>query len=214
MKTSAVIVASHPLFRMAVADLLRKQKLSTISEETSTDALFLGYFSDTDLLVICVEEDDTALIDRLIGRSRLIPASVVLFTPVFGKRHAQLLRQQRVDLCLPLAVPCSVAEEYLRRLLAPGWGDGGEKAIADRRLSDRFMPDLTDLSNNERRVLYHLQQGLSNQAIAERMNVQPNTVKVHLSRACRKAGFISRTQAAQTTRDFLSCGRGLHYRVA
>ncbi len=157
-------------------------------------------------MVICVGARDSGLIDHLLLRPRLCRGNIVLFSEVLGKRHRRLLQRTLVDLCLPLSVHCCVAEKHISGLYDPKGCASGLACLEDPAVGTRFLPDLEDLSNSERVVLLHLQEGLSNRDIAERMNLQLNTVKVHLSSACKKAGFINRTQAALVTHDLLVCG--------
>ncbi len=204
MKT-AVVVGIQPLYRMAIIDLLKKRGIADAVQAVSLEALSDQQLRQTDLLIICSSPGDELLISRLSKQARISQGVVVLFSQIFGKRHKSLLLKNKIDLCLPLSVHCSVADDYLSKIIALKGGDLGRDSLTDRALNKRFLPDLKDLSNSERVVLFHLRDGLSNRAIAERMNLQLNTVKVHLARACRKAGFANRTQAAMTTQDLVSC---------
>ncbi|MFZ9621603.1 MAG: response regulator transcription factor [Prochlorococcaceae cyanobacterium] len=57
------------------------------------------------------------------------------------------------------------------------------------------MPHPCDpVSGAERRVLQHLQQGLSNRAIAAALVLSPRTVESHISNLLAKTGCSSRTQ--------------------
>ncbi|MEH6626829.1 MAG: LuxR C-terminal-related transcriptional regulator [Motiliproteus sp.] len=202
---SAVIVGAQPLYRMAIIDLLKKHKISDIKQAVQLQSLLDGQLKQTELLVICISPGDEALVSGLAQRARISQGVIVLFSQVFGKRHKQLIQQNKVDLCLPLSVHCSVADDYLSKIMALKRGEVAQASMSDNALKRRFLPDLKDLSNSEQVVLFHLSDGISNRAIAERMNVQLNTVKVHLARACRKAGFSNRTQAAMRTQDLISC---------
>ncbi len=202
---TAVIVGAQPLYRMAIVDLLKKHKLSAIDEAVQLHSLSDAQLRRSELLVICISPGDEELISRLAQHVRISQGVIVLFSQVFGKRHKKLLQQGKVDLCLPLSVHCSVADTYLSKIIAQQGRRVVQDSLSDVALKQRFLPDLKDLSNSERVVLFHLRDGLSNRAIAERMDLQLNTVKVHLARACRKAGFANRTQAAMTTQDLISC---------
>ena len=203
---NALIVAEHPLFRLAIADILKKQNLQQIAELRSLDPANPAISADYDLLVISIEPGDNGLIERLLTEPRQTGGQIIVFSQVFGKRHRCLMQLNKIDLCLPLAVHCSVAEKYLAELIAPSECITGLNSLRDSQVTGRFLPDLYDLTNSERVVLFHLQEGLSNRAIAERMSLCLNTVKVHLSSACKKAGFSNRTHAALTTNDLISLG--------
>ncbi len=210
------MVGTQPIFRMSIIQILKRLSVWSNADEfieiNELTPEFLLSQPAFDIAVLCTDSGENALVDQLSRISRVATSNVVLFSEVFGKRHQHLLDSQRIDLCLPYSVPCSVAEHYISEVCAPNRTPVasspavGQIALKDRTLVTRFLPDLADLSHSEQMVLMHLRDGISNQAIADRMNLQPNTVKVYLYRACRKAGFINRTQAARTTHDMLSSG--------
>ena len=52
------------------------------------------------------------------------------------------------------------------------------------------------LSRRELQVLDHIQQGLTNRQIAERLFVSPNTINKHVHQVLRKLEVRNRVQAA------------------
>ncbi|MGW7680575.1 response regulator [Kribbella sp. NPDC054772] len=69
--------------------------------------------------------------------------------------------------------------------------------VADR-LMTRLRTPATTLTRRETEVLALVSQGLSNQAIAERLHLTEGTVKSHLARVYAKLGVDSRTAAVAT----------------
>jgi DNA-binding NarL/FixJ family response regulator len=61
---------------------------------------------------------------------------------------------------------------------------------------------LQALSTREREVIYLLSEGLRGENIAEKLNISPKTVKLHVSNCIRKLGVEDRTQAIA---KFLRC---------
>lgn len=78
---------------------------------------------------------------------------------------------------LPLAL--------LNQALAPG----ARRAEDDQTRLDRLTP-------REREVLQQIADGLTNKAIARRLEISPGTVKAHVERVIAKLGVADRTQAA------------------
>lgn len=78
-------------------------------------------------------------------------------------------------------------DRALFRLVAPAL----ERLLRERS-SSSLPPSLTD---QERRVLLHLAEGLSNAEIAERLVIAPSTVRKHLENAYRKLGVSNRLAA-------------------
>jgi len=64
------------------------------------------------------------------------------------------------------------------------------------RVDDADGSALKDLSPQERRLLDHLSEGLTNRQIAARMNLAEKTVKNYVSNLLRKLNMSSRTEAA------------------
>lgn len=192
----ALITGPHPLYRLAIANVLKK--LDELHWRESSDPLSLAAAASesTDVQIICATTNDAELIQQLEQAPRLNPAKVVLFSQRLGKRHRKLLADGRIDLCLPLSIPQSLAKDYLEQLLRSRSSGLAYRVLDDPTIRHCYHPDLSDLTCSERKVLFNLQLGLSNRLIAERMSIRINTVKVHLARVCRKAGFSNRYQAA------------------
>jgi DNA-binding CsgD family transcriptional regulator len=58
------------------------------------------------------------------------------------------------------------------------------------------MPDIENLSEREREILYLVATGVSNKQIAQALHISTNTVKVHLRNIFTKIEVTSRTEAA------------------
>ncbi|MFG3247158.1 response regulator [Streptomyces sp. NPDC048187] len=82
-----------------------------------------------------------------------------------------------------------VAPAVTRRLIAEFAAKPVREPAADPAV-------LRDLTRREREVLSCLGQGLSNAAVAERLDMAEATVKTHVSRLLGKLGLRSRVQAA------------------
>ena len=52
------------------------------------------------------------------------------------------------------------------------------------------------LTKREKQVMQHLSQGLANKEIAQKLDLQPTTIKIHVGNICKKLGVDNRTQAA------------------
>ncbi len=70
------------------------------------------------------------------------------------------------------------------------------------RIDDGDGASLKGLSPQERRLLDHLSEGLTNRQIAQRMNLAEKTVKNYVSNLLRKLNMSSRTEAAVFITNF------------
>ncbi|MBZ6086072.1 response regulator transcription factor [Streptomyces olivaceus] len=87
-----------------------------------------------------------------------------------------------------------VAPAVTRRLIAEFAAKPVREPAADPSV-------LRDLTRREREVLSCLGEGLSNAAVAERLDMAEATVKTHVSRLLGKLGLRSRVQAAVLAQD-------------
>ncbi|MBI3929265.1 MAG: response regulator transcription factor [Armatimonadetes bacterium] len=91
------------------------------------------------------------------------------------------------------------ADELCRAIKAAAAGQVQLSPQAAARLAQDLRtpaPTVEDLTDREAEVLRHLARGLSNQQIAEQLNIGEKTVKTHVSNILAKLGVQSRTQAA------------------
>lgn len=72
--------------------------------------------------------------------------------------------------------------------------------VADRLMNRLRTPD-TALTRRETEVLVLVAEGLSNQAVAQRLHLTEGTVKSHLARIYTKLGVDSRTSAVANATD-------------
>ncbi|OMH27554.1 hypothetical protein BGP75_22545 [Motiliproteus sp. MSK22-1] len=165
-------------------------------EAGSLDQFSMAQLSMAEGLILCGMEYSLAnLSEKLLLSGCGVTTFRVLFSERLGENHRHSLADGSVDLILPMAVGWVQARNYLKRLMVDGEPLVGIQALQDPELASRFLPDVEDLTHREQRVLKHLYEGLSNEAIAEQMAIATNTVKVHLANICRKTGASNRTQA-------------------
>ena len=73
----------------------------------------------------------------------------------------------------------------------------GHRAAADRARTDRFAAPIEQLTAREVQVLELLAEGLSNKAIATRLDISDQTVKFHVASISGKLGATNRTDAVR-----------------
>lgn len=204
----ALIVGPYPLYRLGVANLLRDINSSTeIIEAPVLADIPPQCFSNADGLLLCgqsVVPPHLAQHLRDVGCRR--STRRVLFTDHYGESHRHLQDRKALDLVLPLSVNLCRATYYLRELLLEPEAGIWIAARHDGALMNEFLPDLTDLTRREQKLLKLLQQGLSNSLIAEQMAININTVKVHMAKICRKTGIRNRTHAVSLCDQILCSG--------
>ncbi len=103
-----------------------------------------------------------------------------------------------------MAIELDHAVRYLYRALIDKEEGIGHKALDDEIITSGFVPDVKQLTKQEREVFKLTNKGLANREIAESLGMSINTVKVHLSKIYRKLGADNRT-AAVSVFLFSSC---------
>jgi DNA-binding NarL/FixJ family response regulator len=73
--------------------------------------------------------------------------------------------------------------------------------LPETSLATDILPEFTELTPRESEVLYLLAEGLTNKAIAHRLEISDHTVKFHVNAILGKLNAQSRTEAVvQATR--------------
>jgi DNA-binding NarL/FixJ family response regulator len=175
---TVLIVSSDPLTRAGLASILRSSNLHIIEANPDDDLttwhdvnaiVWDGEPDDeleTDLPILALLEDDTQ-VKRVLQRARAVLS-----------RAASA--EQMVSALQAITQGLVVVE---RRFL---------EAIPLPEMSDTPLPE--HLTQRELEVLHHLAEGLSNKAIAKRLEISENTVKFHVNALLEKFEVGSRTE--------------------
>lgn len=186
------VIEDHPLYRESLATLLRRIRLGeTVVELDRVGGLPASVKKHGAPEVICL---DLTLSDSL-GMSGVrevkhhYPNSLLIVVSEQSSDEAE-------NQCLEAG-----ADAYISKL--------SETKDLFLSLRTLLLPDSTldeddlsasRLSKRQVQLLAALDQGLSNQEIAEHLGISEHTVKVHLWRLFRRLGVKSRTQAIHTAR--------------
>lgn len=145
----------------------------------------------------------------------LVLMDVVMKDGINGLQAAEEIKAYNPDIKI-LVVTSMPEVTFLRRAKEIGVDSFWYKEVEDKPLLDvmvktmegeHIYPDNvptvelglaknTDITEREWDVLRELVYGLSNQEIAERLDMSVNTVKFHLSSLMSKTGCVSRTELA------------------
>jgi two-component system nitrate/nitrite response regulator NarL len=161
-------------------------------------------WQDVGLMLVDVDRTDRADLIGALREQSAVP--LVALTSALDDRSLTAILEAGATACL--AKSCSEAQALttLRRVLISADADARASDPADdarptRPTSKRSVNRRGDQSSPygltpaELRVLSLLCEGLTNLAIAHRLEVSEGTVKVHLIRVYQKLGVHSRTQA-------------------
>ena len=182
-----------------------------------------AYLSLQTGLTLVGEAESVSKALKLLGQTE--PDLVLLDVQLEGENGLSLLEtlQKREDAPKVLLLTSFLDEDYLREALRLGAAgyllkragqgallDGIRAALRGERVLDpaaaALLPTLRDdplkqLTPREHTVLELLAEGLSNKAVAKRLDVGEKTVKTHVSSVLAKLGVKDRTQAALYARS-------------
>ncbi|ATE76814.1 MULTISPECIES: response regulator transcription factor [Pseudomonas] len=189
-----LIVDDHPVIRAAVRLVLEGEGFKLIFEASSVrEALSILREHEIDLMVLDLslsDGDGLTLMERIAASDR--SCRVVVFTAsdpsLFQQRcmHAGAMAYvaKTTDLSqLQKAVHAVKAGYTFFKQLSSGPQDLGQRSEKQR---------IDELSTRELAVLRYLAQGMTNKAIAERMNLSVKTTSTYTSRLVEKLGVKSK----------------------
>jgi two-component system, NarL family, nitrate/nitrite response regulator NarL len=197
--TSIFLIDPHKLFRSCLVRLLKGSEFQVVTEvATVTEALSCGYPWPALILIDPLAgEQGAAAITRL---RRVAPsARIVVLANKIEADSLPLLLEAGADGCLLKDTTVEALVEGLRLVML------GEKVfpsccimslILKRPIGAGARIGGNRLSQREKQILCHLQDGGSNKQIGLRLDITEATVKVHLKSLLRKIGVANRTQAA------------------
>jgi two-component system, NarL family, nitrate/nitrite response regulator NarL len=175
---TVLIVSSDPLTRAGLASMLRSRNLHILEANPNDD---LTTWPDVNAIVWDGEADDELETD--------LPILALLED---GTKAKRVLQQARAVLSRSASAEQIVAtlEAITRGLVVV------ERTFLEAlplpETNDSVIPD--HLTQRELEVLQHLAEGLSNKAIAKRLEISENTVKFHVNALLEKFGVGSRTE--------------------
>ncbi|MFI1889650.1 response regulator [Streptomyces jumonjinensis] len=140
--------------------------------------------SDPELAEVRVVMLTTFEVDEYVIQSLRAGASGFLGK---GAEPEELLNAIRIAAAGESLLSPAATKSLIARFLAQG-------DDADEEKSETFSERLNALTVREREVLVQVGGGLSNDEIAERLQVSPLTVKTHVNRAMAKLGARDRAQ--------------------
>jgi DNA-binding NarL/FixJ family response regulator len=201
MAYQLLIADDHPLFRDALTLALRQERLADCEvllastlDETLTQ---LHQHPNLDLLLLDLRMPGSdGFFGLLQVRKAFADIPVVV---VSGSDEASIIARTRALGALGFIAKSASTEairEAVVRVLEGDevWPDAHINPEDEADMAD-ISQRVSDLTEQQLRVLQHLQQGRLNKQIAYDLNISEATVKAHVTAIFRKLGVLNRTQA-------------------
>jgi DNA-binding NarL/FixJ family response regulator len=206
MSIRVVLAEDQPLMRAGFRMLLQTAADIEVVGEASTgrEAVRLARDTLADVVLMDIrmpEMDGLAATRAITADERLAGVRVLILTTFEADEYVlQALRNGASGFLGKGAEPADLLGAI--RLIAAG--EALLSSRATKALIARFLtppgathavpPELSGLTEREREVLTLVADGLSNDAIAERLRVSPLTAKTHVNRIMAKVGARDRAQ--------------------
>ncbi|GHE81381.1 putative transcriptional regulator, LuxR family protein [Amycolatopsis deserti] len=200
--TTVFLVDDHEVVRRGVADLVDADPDLTVVGEASTVAEALARIPAVrpDVAVLDLRLPDGSGIELCRELRSRMPGLHCLILTSYTDEQAML------DAILAGAGGYVVKDVRGMELVSAVRQVGAGKSLLDNRAASALMSRIRDeaapagavarLSEQERKLLDLIGEGLTNREIAERMFLAEKTVKNYVSRLLHKLGMQRRTQAA------------------
>lgn len=192
----------HPVVRLGLVSLVDSvPDLSAVAEFATAEEL---------LAWLPVNTCDVVLLDLQFGQGRMTGAEAAAAIVASGGPPVLILTTYATDADIVNAVEAGAAGYLLKdaptgelaeAVRAAAAGRTPLSPVVQRRLLDRVRLPAVALTLRELDTLRLVAEGLSNQAVADRLVVTQATVKSHLAHAYAKLGAQSRTEALSIARE-------------
>ena len=199
-----LVVDDHALFREGLVSVFNKQPDFTVVGEASTveEALSVARLKLPDLILMDVGLPDGNGVEAMERIAEIRDDTKIVFLTVHESEEiafAAIRTGAKGYLVKDIEIP--------KLLVALRALEHGELAIS-RELSSRYIEETTrwlgtrnarwgrekNLTSREIEILKEVSAGFDNHAIADRLNISPNTVKVHINNIYRKLKLNGRSE--------------------
>ena len=193
--TKLVLIDDHEALREGLAALLGLEGIDVAGVAGNvTAAVDLVEQADPDVVLLDVRLPDGSGIDlarRLLDRWPDL--GVILYT---GDRDVELLRDGLDSGARGYALKSGSTDELVGAIvLVAGGGSYLDPRLSGVLLPPRVAGRVRGLSPREREVMLLMAEGLTAEAVGERLGVSVETVRTHVRNAIRKLGARNRVHA-------------------
>ena len=195
-----ILIDDHPSVRLGLKELLRASGISVVGEAaTAVEGIAVAERTRPTLAIVDLRlpDGDGAVLCRAI-RTRFPNVACLVYS---GGDDPRLIADAVLGGANGVVFKGSPTSELISAIeIVAGGGEFFAPELSDQLVESfraRSRPGQNDkLSEQEEKILSLLADGLSNQEIADRLELAEKTVRNHVSSLLRKLGLRDRTQAA------------------
>ena len=190
---STVLIADdHPLFRMGLSYALQQEGFSVVAEASNgLEVLEQVKHHAIDICLLDVkmpEQDGIATCTDL--RTRGYQGLILMLTTFEEAAIVEAVRKAGANAYFSKETDAHILAKAIRNMQQSG--------------DVSYFPEthLPDLSNRELEVLHYLSRGMSNKAIAKRLELSPETIKSYVGNVYNKLAVSDRVSAVRTAQEY------------
>jgi DNA-binding NarL/FixJ family response regulator len=190
------VVDDHPIVRDGiVANLQDATDIAvTGSAGSGAEALALVQRERPDVVLLDLELPDRSGLDVILELKAALPeVRIVVFSAYGGEERVAAALSRGADSYVLKGTPSDELLETIRSAVTDRPRLGAD--VAAQLLRSLHTPRRLRITPRESEVLSLLAEGLSNKAIATRLNVAERTVRFHVGEILERLGAESRSQA-------------------
>jgi len=190
------VVDDHPIVRDGIVANLQDAGDIVVAGTagSAAEALALVRRERPDVVLLDLELPDRSGLELIVELKAALPQlRIVIFSAYGGEERVAAALSRGADSYVLKGTPSDEVLETIRSAVAGQPRLGAE--VAAQLLRSLHTPRRERVTPREREVLGLLAEGLSNRAIAARLNVAERTVRFHVGEILERLGAESRTQA-------------------
>jgi DNA-binding NarL/FixJ family response regulator len=200
MPTTIILIHPREIIRLGILSVLENQSALKVVGQGSNgkDAVKLTKQHEPDLILLYDQletVDSFDLAKKLLGSHsnlRIVMIGIEENSTRFARAAAAGVHDYLFEGSTGRQIIDTIKNAAVRKVPSPSTGYG--KVLASMR--DRSSNPAVDLTPRELQVLRHVGYGLSNDEIANSLEISLETVKEHVANILRKMEMKDRTQAA------------------
>jgi two-component system nitrate/nitrite response regulator NarL len=195
---TCVVADDHPAMLIAVAEILSRHGIEIVGRaRDGGEALALIETERPAIAVLDVRMPRLSGIEVASQAATTAPDTAVVFYTAYGDRA---LLSEALDVgARGFVLKEAPLVELVRAVERVAAGDAYiDPVLAGRLVNDQHDAQLPSLTQREREVLRLLADGLSNEAIGQRLHISAETVRTHVRKAMSKLEADTRAHAVAT----------------
>lgn len=194
-----LLVDDHEMFRDGISMLLAKAQpdVDILQAQDLSQALQqLREHSDIEMILLDLHLQESSPHENIKSIKSRYPK--IPITVISGEERPEFIRNilsYGVKAYVPKSIENNEFLEAIKQVLAgkPYLPSGVADEI--KRSEEEGTPSFDSLTDRQKQVLALMAQGISNQEIAERLNISGNTITVHVKNILKVLNASNRTEA-------------------